>query len=101
MIKEIQYTIICQPNIVAAYGFGSFFRHEQYNDIDILLVLKGNRLDLLDTYYSVKHSLKEALLLYKIEPDIICFTEREFNEKPLREMDHLTPILNRHGNKQK
>ena len=90
--KEIRSTITGWPDICAAYGFGSFFRSEPFNDIDVLLVVQPVGPSSLRTYYNLKTAFDGLSERFGIQFDITVLTEREFSERPLRDMDSLVPI---------
>ena len=78
-------------DIYGVYGFGSFFRGDQYNDIDILIVASSVCKDTLSLFYLLKERLEE-IIDESINIDIILLTYSEFLTKPLLEMDSLTEI---------
>ena len=84
-------SIIQRPNkINKIYGFGSFFRGEPYNDIDLLILIneKGEE----DMTSSVNEIIAwSKTLSQKIGCDIDCLilTELEYHEKPLLDMNEL------------
>ena len=78
-------------DIYGVYGFGSFFRGDQYNDIDILIVASSVCKDTLSLFYLLKERLEE-IIDESINIDIILLTYCEFLTKPLLEMDSLTEI---------
>ena len=89
---EIQSIFIKQPDIFGVYGFGSFFRSQEYKDIDLLLVSKNNSLSPLNTYYCAKPKLDELSKKIGVEIDITFLTYSEYLGKPLLEMDNLVTI---------
>jgi|SRR5579871_2971512 len=90
--KEIRSTTTKWPDVRAAFGFGSFFRDEPFNDIDVLLVLQQGCQSRLTTFYELKAAFDNFDKKYGVHFDITVLTEREFSERPLRDMDSLIPI---------
>jgi predicted nucleotidyltransferase len=90
MKTEIQSITAKLHDIYGVYGFGSFFRGDQYNDIDILIVASPVCEDTLSLFYLLKERLEE--IDKSIDIDIILLTYSEFLTKPLLEMDSLTEI---------
>ena len=91
----IRSTIISLPDVYGVYGFGSFFRSEIFNDVDLLIVLSDSCDDLLKAFYSVRHALEQLSSQLSLKFDLTFLTQRECLERPLREMDLLVPILER------
>jgi predicted nucleotidyltransferase len=92
MKREIlSITSIC-PDIQAVYGFGSFFRAEPYNDIDVLIVLRCNRIHILSAFKRIKAGFDKLGETQNVDFDLLVLTEAEFAEKPLRDMGSLIPI---------
>jgi predicted nucleotidyltransferase len=87
---EIQSITAELHDIYGVYGFGSFFRGDQYNDIDILIVASPVCEDTLSLFYLAKERLQE--IDQSIDIDITLLTYSEFLAKPLLEMDSLTEI---------
>jgi predicted nucleotidyltransferase len=87
---EIQFITAELRDIYGVYGFGSFFRGDQYNDIDILIVASPICEDTLSLFYLAKERLQE--IDQSIDIDITLLTYSEFLAKPLLEMDSLTEI---------
>jgi predicted nucleotidyltransferase len=88
--KEIQSITAELHDIYGVYGFGSFFRSDRYNDIDILIVASPVCEDTLSLFYLAKERLQE--IDQSIDIDITLLTYSEFLTKPLLEMDSLTEI---------
>jgi predicted nucleotidyltransferase len=87
---EIQFITATLRDIYGVYGFGSFFRGDQYNDIDILIVASPVCEDTLSLFYLAKERLQE--IDQSVDIDITLLTYSEFLTKPLLEMDSLTEI---------
>lgn len=88
-------------SIVGAYGFGSFFRDEHYNDIDITFVTDSHDIMLLQTYDELKRILEKLGGQLSVTFDFLLFTEDEFLEQPLREMNNLTLLFKRNSKTKK
>jgi predicted nucleotidyltransferase len=90
---EIRSTTTRWPDVCAAFGFGSFFRSEPFDDIDVLIVLRQECQLRLVTYYELKTAFDNLGRNYGVRFDVTVLTEREFSERPLRDMDSLVPLL--------
>ncbi len=89
---EIRSTITADDAIAAIYGFGSFFRGEEYNDVDLLVVASAGCRDLLALYYTVRSRLMILGKALGFSPHLTFLTAREFEERPLREMNRLVKL---------
>lgn len=78
--------------ISSAWGFGSFFRREPHQDVDILVVVAVPHDQLLDTTREIRAALLEVERMIGIPIDPLILTEREFESRPLRNMDDLVRI---------
>ena len=87
---EIQSITAKLHNIHGVYGFGSFFRSEHYNDVDILVVTSPDCKDTLSIFYLINKKLQR--IDENLEIDLTLLTYDEFIEKPLIEIDALTLI---------
>lgn len=90
---EIQSTLSGQHNLFGVYGFGSFFRGTEYDDIDLLLVSRKISMSPLEDYYAAKKELEHLSEKFGIEIDITFLTYAEFLRKPLIETDNLVIII--------
>ena len=94
--KEIKTAIRLRlqgkPEIFGVFGFGSFFRCDRFNDVDVLVVVDDHCKHPLKVFYDVKHILDEVGLKYGIPIDITYLSYTEYSRKPLRESDNLVPI---------
>jgi predicted nucleotidyltransferase len=88
----IRSTVTAQLDIWAVFGFGSFYRGQPFNDIDLLVVASPCCSTYLEAYYEVRKSFAAALQWLEAPIDITFLTYSEFGEAPLLEMDHLKPI---------
>ena len=93
MKTEIQNILSGHHNLFGVYGFGSFFRSTEYNDIDLLLVSKELSSSPLEDYYAAKRGLDLLSERIGVEIDITFLTYAEFLRKPLMEMDTLAVII--------
>jgi predicted nucleotidyltransferase len=87
----IRSAIVDLPDVHAVYGFGSYFRNEPHNDIDLLVVACPGCPDTLALFYEVRRRL------YAVEGpiDLTFLTYGEFLKQPLIEHDSLTEIYMR------
>ena len=93
MTKVIQATFSVLPEISRAFGFGSYFRGEKYNDIDLLFLTESKIEELVPILR------KLANLADRIEKktgSVIHFTlltEAEFHGHPVNDSPELTEII--------
>jgi predicted nucleotidyltransferase len=82
-----------QPEIVSAHGFGSFFRDEEFSDIDIIFVLRDETEKSLDIVKSLRQEMRLSSnkLGYVIHP--LFMSEREFASKPLKNFNEVKCIF--------
>ena len=89
---EIQIIISSRRDIIAVFGFGSFFRSQVYNDIDLLVVAAPHCEKPLDAYYGFCARALELGIRLGVLFDVTFLTSSEYNERPLREMDCLVAL---------
>lgn len=93
MMKEIRLSLGDRPNLFGVFGFGSFFRSNKFNDIDVLVVVKDSCGQPLDEFYGVKFLLDKISKQFEISIDITFLSYTEYARKPLKESDTLVPII--------
>lgn len=81
-----------ESKLKAVYGFGSAFRGESFNDIDILAVVSDDSLRRLDTFYELRAALEFALAENENPIHLIMLTNAEFSSRPLRAMSELVTL---------
>lgn len=86
---EIRSLPISPLGVKAIYGFGSFFRGEPFNDIDLAVVWSSSTSDRLASYYKLKTELDRLADQLGVVVDLSVFTEDEFGDRPLRDMREL------------
>ncbi|MFJ3050768.1 nucleotidyltransferase domain-containing protein [Pseudomonas nitroreducens] len=86
--------------IDAVFGFGSFFRSEKYNDIDLAIIINCPREQQLENLNKIIDTSRSLSKEINIPIDITPFTRAEFAENPLREMSSLVTIYLRRTNNQ-
>ena len=79
-------------DVDALYGFGSFFRASEYNDIDLVVVISCCRHEQLRIYEEIIKICGPLAKRIGLRFDITPLTQSEFAEEPLREMKSLIPI---------
>jgi predicted nucleotidyltransferase len=79
--------------VEAVFGFGSFFRGEPFNDIDLALVFTENCDNALAVFERVLSRLRVAEDRLGVHLHATPFTAKEFKERPLRDYDRLVPLL--------
>src|SRR5947209_8317902 len=90
--REIQSLPINRLGVSRAYGFGSFFRQENYHDIDILLVVSPIVSSSATMCRSIRRSFSSLAIRIGATFDLTILTEHEFARRPLRDMDELQLI---------
>ena len=90
---ELVQSLTGISQIDAVFGFGSYFRGEPFNDIDLALVFKEGCENTLETYELVLSRLKESNARLGVRLHVTPFTAKEFRERPLREHALLVPLL--------
>lgn len=89
----IQLRLEGKSEIFGVFGFGSFFRRDSFNDIDLLVVVDDHCDYPLQVFYDVKNILDDIGLEFGIAIDITYLSYSEYSRKPLRESDNLVPII--------
>src|ERR1700741_3774335 len=90
---ELTQSLSGITQIEAVFGFGSYFRGEPFNDIDLVLVFKEGSENTLETYELVLSRLKEVTARLGVRLHVTPFTANEFQQRPLREHALLVPLL--------
>ena len=90
---ELARSLTDIPQIDAVFGFGSYFRGQPFNDVDLAVVFKEDCEDALAVFELVLSRLKESENRLGVHLDITPFTAKEFRERPLREHALLVPLL--------
>lgn len=89
---EIRTTLSRLDNIEGVFGFGSFFRSNFYQDIDILVIVQGIG-DTVQLLRDTEGSLREIEQRFGTTIDLIFITAEEARSRPLREWHQLVRIL--------
>jgi predicted nucleotidyltransferase len=92
---EIWQALLGETRIEAVFGFGSFFRDEPFNDIDLALVFTEDCDDPLQVYERLLARLKVAHSSLGVRFDVTPLTFKEFREQPLRDHALLVPLFRR------
>lgn len=90
---EIRSTLESYDRILSIWGFGSFFREEEFHDIDILVVVTALGEQLLSDSMAIRADLLSIERRVGIPIDALILTPTEFKSRPLRDMDELVRIL--------
>lgn len=80
------------PNVIGAWGFGSFFRGEPFRDVDVLIVVEAPKARLLATTQVIRSRLIEVERAIGVTIDPLIMTRSEYEAKPLRDMETLVHI---------
>ena len=95
----IQLRLQGKSEIFGVFGFGSFFRCDCFNDVDVLVVVDNHCDYPLKVFYEVKNILDDIGLKYGVPVDITYLSYSEYSRKPLRESDNLVTIIEKKLNK--
>jgi predicted nucleotidyltransferase len=79
--------------VKGVFGFGSFFRGEPFNDVDLALVFCENCDNALAVFQRVLSRLRAAENRLGVRLHVTPFTAKEFSERPLRDHDRIVPLL--------
>lgn len=93
MVKEIQSIHTKNSALLSVYGFGSYFRRDDANDCDLLLVVKNGGVNLGKLHADLCAEFIALGLKLSIDFDLTILTEREHLASPLREHDRLVSIV--------
>jgi predicted nucleotidyltransferase len=74
------------------YGFGSFFRGGEYDDVDILFVVNCRHSSLLRVAREIRTEVRNLSEELDQQIDDLVLTSREFGERPLRDMSELRKL---------
>ena len=85
----IQSTVKDFLAVEAVWGFGSFFRCEAYNDVDVLIVLSVPHEELTELTSALRSAFMIAERDLALQFDLLFLTPEEFSSRPLRDMDQL------------
>lgn len=90
MKTEIRAFTINLNDIYGVYGFGSFFRRAEFNDVDLLLVTAEQCEDSLQAYHHFTEYLRAIANKHNITFDVTPLTYTEYiSNPPLKEIDQL------------
>jgi predicted nucleotidyltransferase len=90
---ELLLTLAGIWQVKGVFGFGSFFRGEPFNDIDLALVFSENCDNALAVFERVLSRLRAVEDRLGTRLHVTPFTAKEFRERPLRDHDRLVPLL--------
>lgn len=79
--------------IEAVFGFGSYFREEPFEDIDLAVVFTDACEDPLAVYEQTLFRLRALEARLGVHLHVTPLTAQEFKARPLREHDQLAPLL--------
>jgi predicted nucleotidyltransferase len=91
----IQSLPISRLGVEEVYGFGSFFRGEAFHDIDLVLVVSPDVAGSVALFYELKEKFDQLAASLGAAFDLTVLTRKEFNERPLRDMDQLVRLYTR------
>ena len=91
--SEIRTAILritsAEKELEAVFGFGSCFRGERFNDIDVLAVACAENTETLYTYYRLSQALAPVADRFGRPMHLTVITSDEFRSRPLRNMSEL------------
>ena len=90
--RESRYIQREVPEVLGIYGFGSFFRGQEFNDIDILFVLRCEFEGILPASKKLRGITLYLSEVFGETLHPLILTEGEFEERPLRDMHELMRI---------
>ena len=88
-IRHIQREV---PEVLGIYGFGSFFRGQEFNDIDIIFVLRCEFGRILPASKKLRGMVLNLSAVFGETFHSLILTEGEFEGHPLRDMHELIRI---------
>ena len=89
---EIRAIHIKKRELHSVYGFGSFFRSENANDCDLLLVVRDSSSNLGLLHAELCETFSALGTKLSIDFDLTILTEREHKGSPLREHAKLVEL---------
>jgi predicted nucleotidyltransferase len=92
---ELSLALVGVGEVEAVFGFGSFFRGEPFNDVDLALVFTENCDNALAVFERVLLRLRAAEDRLGAHLHVTPFTAKEFRERPLREHALLVALFPR------
>jgi predicted nucleotidyltransferase len=90
---ELSLALVGIGEVEAVFGFGSFFRGEPFNDVDLALVFTENCDNALTAFERVLSRLRASEDRLGVHLHITPFTAKEFRERPLLEHDRLVRLF--------
>ena len=97
MMKEFQAIFTKVNSVKSIWGFGSFFRSNRPNDLDLLITLSCPKDQLLEHYYNIKGIITTYFQCTSIKIDLVILTDKEYEKNPLKVNDKLIPIYERNS----
>ena len=88
----IQTITSAESKLEGVFGFGSFFRGELFNDVDLLAVAAKGRADTLATYYELVAAIEPVIVRLGCPLHLTLLTSDEFATRPLRHMAELQQV---------
>lgn len=79
-------------DVLAVYGFGSYFRSTSYSDIDLIVVSTDKTKDELSVYQQLLDDLGGIAKKYSVLLDLTYLKYSEFSDAPILEKDSLVEI---------
>lgn len=95
MRRVIRSTVEEKPAIKSVLGFGSFFRGEPFQDIDLLFLTDCRENELVENIRYVRKRLQAELSFFKVEIDMLFLTTQEIARLPRRDELQLVELYSR------
>jgi predicted nucleotidyltransferase len=92
--RAIQSLPINELEIEEIYGFGSFFKGELFNDIDLVVIVHSEVSRSINRYYKIKAALDRISREFNAPIHATFLTRGEFVDAPLRDKGQLILIHN-------
>lgn len=89
----IQSELSNHEHVLSAWGFGSFFRLQSFEDIDVLVVVSCKSSDLPSLSAAIRRGMYVVGIQIGFSIDLLILTSGEFDERPLRDFDQLESIF--------
>lgn len=89
MKREIHYIATLEDQVKYVFGFGSYFKGKDFNDIDIMFVVNDFVGD-LSPFFLIRNAVSSLSDYLEIRIDFVYVTKSEFDEQPLRDHEGLS-----------
>jgi predicted nucleotidyltransferase len=91
--NELAHSLKGISEVEAVFGFGSYFRDEPFDDVDLAVVFTDACENSLAVYELLVSRLRAADIRLGVHFHVTPFTGKEFKQKPLREHNTLIRLF--------